>query len=329
MSETETIQEFVSSRGVKLEVGNGGGVIKGVKVLGMESVNGRSYPKSTLEKALPLYADAKVNVNHPKGSAATPRDYQDRLGMIRDPVLRDDGIYGDLYYNPNHAIAKQMEWDAEHSPENMGLSHNVAAQLSQRDGRQFVENISRVLSVDLVADPATTRSLFESQKHGEDDMAVNLQEVTIDELRKQAPKLVEAIEAGVIAEHDNSSELKQVTAKLAKLETETATLRTKLTTVTEERDALQVEKSAKQRNDAIEAVLSEAKIPADILTEDVRTQAHSYADVDGAKQYIATLEGAVQRAASKPQSVEQMLAEGKDTGPTITDGKTLVDAISD
>ena len=47
-------------------------------------------------------------------------------------------------------------------PENVGFSHNVEAKTSRRADRVVVEAITRVQSVDLVADPATTRGLFES-----------------------------------------------------------------------------------------------------------------------------------------------------------------------
>ena len=53
-------------------------------------------------------------------------------------------------------------WDAEHAPENVGFSHNVEARVGRRGDRVVVEAIIRVQSVDLVADPATTRGLFES-----------------------------------------------------------------------------------------------------------------------------------------------------------------------
>ena len=45
----------------------------------------------------------------------------------------------------------------------MGFSHNVEARTARRGDRVVVEAITRVQSVDLVADPATTRGLFESQ----------------------------------------------------------------------------------------------------------------------------------------------------------------------
>jgi len=319
----ESIVEFVTSRNAKLRVDNGGGVIRGVKVLGTESSNGRSYPRSTLERALVLYADARVNVNHPAGKATDPRRYEDRIGIIRDPVLHEDGIYGDLYYNPKHNLAAQLEWDAEHSPESVGLSHNVAAAVSRKGGRMVVEDISKVLSVDLVADPATTRGLFESFT-GDSDMS--LKDATVEQLREEAPDQVKAIIAEAIAALDNSTELEQAKATIAALEAEQKTLKAKVEELTEQAGALTAEKATKEKRDAIDAVLAEAKIPADILTEDVRTTAHGYDDIEGVKRYVATLEAAVLSVAGKPKSKEQ--DDHSDETPIVKDGNSLRTAIT-
>jgi hypothetical protein len=161
---TDMLQEFCDSRGVAVRVDRQSGVIRGVKVLGLVSRNGRSYLPEALAQAAPLYEDAKVNVNHPKGNPHGPRDYQDRIGTIRGVAVRaGEGLFGDFHFNPKHALAEQLIWDAEHAPENVGFSHNVEARVGRRDGQPVVEAIVRVQSVDLVADPATTRGLFEAE----------------------------------------------------------------------------------------------------------------------------------------------------------------------
>ncbi|MEN6450370.1 MAG: hypothetical protein ABFC96_07765 [Thermoguttaceae bacterium] len=161
---TDMLQEFCDSRGVTMRVDRPSGVIRGVKVLGLESRNGRSYLPEALAQAAPLYEDAKVNVNHPRGNPGGPRDYQDRIGAIRNVAMRPgEGLFADFHFNPKHALAEQLIWDAEHATENVGFSHNVEARCARRGDRLVVEAITRVQSVDLVADPATTRGLFESQ----------------------------------------------------------------------------------------------------------------------------------------------------------------------
>ncbi|MAT73056.1 MAG: hypothetical protein CMJ58_26530 [Planctomycetaceae bacterium] len=165
----EIVQEFVDSRGVALRVDRDAGVLRGVKLIGLESRNGRRYRPDALAQAAALYEAAKVNVNHPKGGPLTPRDYQDRLGVIRNVEFRTaEGLFGDLHFNPKHALAEQLAWDAEHNPRNVGFSHNVLARLSREGDASVVEEITRVQSVDLVADPATTEGLFEQQ--GDDDV---------------------------------------------------------------------------------------------------------------------------------------------------------------
>jgi hypothetical protein len=160
-----SLQEFVHCGGTDLRVDAAAGVIRGVKLLGLESRNGRTYLPEALRQAMPLYEGAKVNVNHPRGGPLAPRDYQDRIGQVRGVTLRDEGLFGDFHYTPRHALAEQLAWDARHAPENVGFSHNVEARTARRGDRTVVEAILLVQSVDLVADPATTRGLFEGQAH--------------------------------------------------------------------------------------------------------------------------------------------------------------------
>ncbi len=161
---SEIVQEFVDSRGVALQSDRSNGVLRGVKLLGLRSKNGRIYREAALRSAMCLYEGAKVNVNHPAGDPLAARDYRDRLGVIRNVCVKPgDGLFGDLHYNPKHALSEQLAWDAEHAPENVGLSHNVVARTTRQGTDLVVEAITRVRSVDLVADPATTSGLFEHE----------------------------------------------------------------------------------------------------------------------------------------------------------------------
>jgi len=190
-----TLQEFVHSRGLDIRVDREHGIIRGVKILGLESRNGRSYSPAALREAAPLYEGAKVNVNHPKGNPLAPRDYQDRIGFIRNVELREtDGLFGDFFYNPRHTLAEQLAWDAEHASENVGFSHNVQARVARQGDKTLVESITRVQSVDLVADPATTAGLFESTTDREEESpAIELSRLTIEQLRTERPDLVETL----------------------------------------------------------------------------------------------------------------------------------------
>jgi hypothetical protein len=189
----ESLQEFVDSRGVSLRVDREG-VLRGVKLLGPHSRNGRRYLPEALAEAVSLYEGAKVNVNHAHSGPLAARDYRDRIGVIRAVEARADGLFGDLHFNPRHALAEQLLWDAEHAPENVGLSHNVQAR-TRRDGEQtVVEAIVHVQSVDLVADPATTQGLFESEA------APSLESASVELLRLARPDLVSQLTEPLEAE---------------------------------------------------------------------------------------------------------------------------------
>ena len=176
------------------------GVIRGIKILGLQSRNGRRYLPEALAAAAALYEGAKVNVNHPKGSPLAPRDYQERLGAVRNIMARpQEGLFGDLHFNPKHGLAAQLTWDAEHAPENVGFSHNVEARTSRQGDEVVVEAILRVQSVDLVADPATTRGLFEqlgedgTEAASPETKPLLLSAATAEQVRSLCPKLVEEL----------------------------------------------------------------------------------------------------------------------------------------
>lgn len=160
---TETLLEITAS--ASLSVNRTRGIIHGVKILGLDSSNGNSYSRATIERAKGLYENIRVNVNHPpKGKEGQARDYRDRIGRLQNIVVRDGGLYGDLHYNPRHELAEQLAWDAENSPRSVGLSHNAEGKGTRQNGKFIVEEIKSVRSVDLVGDPATTGGLFESEQ---------------------------------------------------------------------------------------------------------------------------------------------------------------------
>ncbi len=218
----QLLQEYVNSRGVTMSVDREVGILRGVKLIGLESRNGRRYRESTLAAAVALYEEAKVNVNHPKEGPLTPRDYQDRLGVIRSVELRaGDGLFGDLHFNPKHALAEQLLWDAGHNPHNVGFSHNVLARLSREGETTIVEEITKVQSVDLVADPATTEGLFEqsavSKKAANNDK-LRWDALTLEVLQLHRPDLLAEMQA---------VEVEQLQKQLDESLTQTATLQRK------------------------------------------------------------------------------------------------------
>jgi hypothetical protein len=142
-----------------------GPVVRNVKVLGIKSRNGREYPLNVMAKARDLYEGKPVNLDHPKPNQEM-REFTERFGRITNVRMGKDGLYADMTYNPAHPLAKAFDWWVKNDPNAVGLSHNATARIQRnREGKDEVTEIIEVESVDLVADPATTKGLLESLQH--------------------------------------------------------------------------------------------------------------------------------------------------------------------
>ena len=158
------ILQEVTANDRPLRVDREKGIIYDVKIIGVQSANKRTYPVDVLAKAAPLYEDATVNVNHPTRNDQA-RGVEDTFGAIRGVRVKatgdDPGLYGDLHYLKEHALAGRIAEHAERFANKIGLSHNADGTGRQAADGFMVESINRVISVDLVKDPATNKSLFE------------------------------------------------------------------------------------------------------------------------------------------------------------------------
>lgn len=153
-------------------------VIRGVRVLGLQSRNGRTYRPEAADAAIPLYEGAAVYIDHGKrtkpGEIREDRSLRDRWGVLRGVTRDDDGLVANLHYLESDPMTPKLLEMAEEHPETFGLSHDANGS-AQRDatGNIDVREITKVNSVDVVADPATTVGLFESLQESliEDDMS--------------------------------------------------------------------------------------------------------------------------------------------------------------
>ena len=304
----QLLQEFVDSRNVALRVDREAGVIHGVKVLGYQSRNGRIYPKETMSRAASMYEGVKVNVNHPEVDPKAPRRYEDRIGMLKGVTVGqgNDGLFADLHFNPKHLLAEQLIWDAEHAPGNVGLSHNVAARCGHHNGSTVVEEIKQVVSVDLVADPATTFGLFESdQANAQEENDMPLTELTLKDLQDGRPDLIEQL-----LEAERASETQQEKDR-------------KIKELTEQVDQLEVAAKLRELHDTIEQELAAANLPEMMLTEVFRKTLQGTADAERRAELIKERQELAKAAKiQKPVSREQQTTEG-----TIKTTEQFVEAI--
>jgi hypothetical protein len=241
----DVLQEYSDNRGVALRVDRQRGLIQGVKLLGTLSKKGREYPPAVIAKAAPMYEGMRVNIDHV--DPGQRRSLRDRIGIVKNVSVKEDGLYGDFYFNPKHGLAEQIAWDAENAPQNLGFSHDTRGVVRNLGSRAVVESIEKVLSVDLVANPATTDGLFEDDARdcpsfrpsesgtvpfsggGKGDSPIfvdtkigtvpaDLARLTLDELRNRRPDLVAALQESL----DSGDELRRLRETVHALRSEQA-----------------------------------------------------------------------------------------------------------
>jgi hypothetical protein len=158
-------------------------IVYGVKVLGFNSQNGRVYDPKAIQDAVPLYENAPVNRDH-KTEAPL---FSDRLGWLQNVRFTPEGLYADFKFNPHAEGIESFLWFAENNGlGDVGFSHLVSGKsIADPDGTERVVRIDRVRSVDLVANPATTTTIFESKETAMKNDKMMTEENPVKEMYKE------------------------------------------------------------------------------------------------------------------------------------------------
>ncbi len=192
------------------------GVIKGVKIIGTRSRNGRIYSQDVLGRAIHHYENAPVFMRHPdtREQRRGSRQTDDHFGSLQNIEERFDGniglgLFGDLHVKQSHPMAQLVIESDGHS---FGLSHNVVAEMN--DEQTEVLEIINVNSVDLVTDPAATTTLFE--EFDEMDMQ------QLEAANKGLTEKVDALDGKLttVLEAVKEPDPKELSARVAELETQ-------------------------------------------------------------------------------------------------------------
>jgi hypothetical protein len=156
---------FLTEQNVAVE----GDVLKNVVLHGPVSTNGNEYSLDAMRSLVPLLEGRDVYVNHRVGKKA--RDVDERFGHAQNVRVVEhdhDGrprVRGDLHFMRSHKDCAQIIEAYTKGAPYYGTSI-VADGTGRQDGRKrFVEQVTRVASLDLV-DRAATGSLVE-QDEGE------------------------------------------------------------------------------------------------------------------------------------------------------------------
>ena len=143
------------------------GIIYDVKLVGLRSKNGGTYPIPVLQRRRELYEGVRSYINHPpRDNPKQDRPFETFFGEIHNAhVVESEGLFGDLHFLKSHEEAERVCEAAERFPRSFGLSHNASVIESVGDNGELIyEDIEAVRSVDVVARPATTAGIFESER---------------------------------------------------------------------------------------------------------------------------------------------------------------------
>lgn len=171
------------------------GILEGVLILTGDKVsrNKTLYTKKALSEAVARYEGAKMYLDHPK-NGENVRSVRDFGGTYKN-VRLEEGKYlrADLHLIPNDEVRNTVIPIAESKPAGAGLSIRDRGHGREENGVFLVEGFAGKVpfSIDLVMEASVNETLYESNQGGADEM--DLSKLTLDELVKDCPALVESI----------------------------------------------------------------------------------------------------------------------------------------
>ena len=162
-------------------------IVKNVCVFGSRhSLNGYTYQDKAIESLGGFTNGAKFFINHPSESELQDRDgtrdIRHWAGVFFNARQESDKVFADLKVRPAYF---DLVYDvATMQPNGVGNSINSRVKVFQNEkGEESIVDMDHLKSIDLVADAATTTSLFESRKEIKD--TTELQRRDFDEFIKE------------------------------------------------------------------------------------------------------------------------------------------------
>ena len=178
-------------------------LVRNVALAGPASRNGYRYSETSLQAAVPLYENKPVFLDHAANrQRPLDRGTRDLVGTIINCQFVDGRIRGDIRVLQTESGETFLNLVQSDAP-GVGMSHVVLARRSA-DGKS-VEEISEVLSVDVVINPATTQTFRESldpENQFPADLASQLTTLQQerDQLRSERDSLKQKIDSILVRE---------------------------------------------------------------------------------------------------------------------------------
>jgi len=268
--------------------------IENVAFLGPVSKNGYSYLPEAMQKATPLFNGVQLYINHrtPEEEKTGRRDVMRLAGKGVNPRFVDGKIRGDAELLPDQWGQKFLNI-ARMMPDQAGLSQDARGRMRSENGKKFVEEITHVFSVDLVANPATTKGMYESETFLE-KQKMDYAEVTMNELRIRRPDICEEL----VAEGKKSRN-----EEVQKLSDENKAHRVKL-------DEYAVREKQAETADAVDKLLKDSKLPEEAKTDVFRSALITAKDDQTRKALIDDRADALKKKGVHSQGGGKSMTEG-------------------
>lgn len=187
------------------------GIVRDVVLLtgNKTSANKTFYTEKALAEAVKRYEGAKMFIDHGKDAVRSVRDLG---GVYKNVRLQENFLKADLHLLPNKTVREIVIPIAEAKPNGVGLSIRDRGKGREENGVFLVEGFAPKgpYSIDLVTEASVNRNLFE-HLNDEEDVDMKISEITLDDLQKENPALLEAIKTDTRKEA-----FKEVEEKIAK-----------------------------------------------------------------------------------------------------------------
>jgi len=158
------------------------------------SKNKRYYPANVLNEAVPLFEGTKCYLDHSDIKGIPNRSVRELTGFYENVNFAGKQIEADLQFIDTEAgkvgldIAKET---IKHNKTLAGLSIRGIGTLRKVEEGHEVESLNKIISVDLVSDPAAGGEflrLYESIMEVDD-----MKDLTVEKLKEERPDLVQVI----------------------------------------------------------------------------------------------------------------------------------------
>ncbi len=305
-NQTIRLKEQLTDCLVESDIDASARIVKNVALTGCESRNGYRYTESALRSAVPLYVHKPVFLDHAAAQGSPgERSTRDLVGSVENVRYDSGRIRGDIRVLATDSGKTFLALTESDAP-GLGMSHVVLAKRSA-DGKT-IEQITEVISVDAVINPATTTTFHES--------------LQTSEISERTGAMAD-VEPGSPAESvSQSEEGDDAKTSLAMMQEELAALRVERNRILRQLEDVLEREQQRHQSETVEALLVESRLPAYAITPSFRKALLLAADETARRELIQERAKLIRRA-----SLETPRSKSRESESTCHNNSVFVATI--